>query len=65
VQIDKQQIIQLLTQQGDQQKARQAEDELPQQVDTDKPEHQNLLEQLGINPMEIISRLTSGGGFGL
>jgi hypothetical protein len=34
-------------------------------VDTDKPEHQNLLEQPGVNPMEIISRLMSGGGFSL
>jgi hypothetical protein len=64
MQIDKQQIIDLLQQQGDQDRTQQAEDKLPQQVDTDKPEHQSLLEQIGINPGDLISQFT-GGSFNL
>ncbi len=65
MQIDKQQIIDFLKQQGDQGKAQQAEQDLPQQVDTDKQEDQNLLERFGINPMDLVKRFTSGGGFSL
>ncbi len=38
--------------------------ELPQQVDTDNQEHQNMLEKFGIEPQQLISRFT-GGGLGL
>lgn len=62
MQIDKQQIIQLLQQQGDQQKADQADQELPQKVDSDSPEHRNLLEKLGINPMDLAKKFMGGGG---
>lgn len=65
MQIDKQQIIDFLKQQGDQGKAQQAEQDLPQQVDTDKQEDQNLLERFGINPMDLVKQFTSGGGFSL
>ncbi len=65
MQIDKQQIIDMLSQQGQQDQAQQAEQELPDQVDTDQPEHQNLLERLGINPMDLISKFTGGSGFSL
>jgi hypothetical protein len=63
MQIDKQQIIDLLKNQGDQQKADQADQELPQQVDSENQEHQNILEKLGINPMDLVKQFTSGGGF--
>ena len=33
------------------------------QVDSDNQEHKNILEQLGINPMDLIKRFTSGKGF--
>ena len=65
MQIDKQQIIQLLMQQGQQDQAQQAEQELPGQVDTDNAEHQNLLQRFGIHPMDLISKFTGGLGGGL
>jgi hypothetical protein len=59
--IDKQQIIDLLMQQGDQGTATQAKSELPDQVDTDKD--QGLLEKFGINVGDLI-RGAGGGGLG-
>lgn len=63
--IDKQQIIDLLRNQGDEQKAQKADQDLPQQVDTDKSEDQNLLQQLGINPMDLAKKYMGGKGGGL
>ncbi|WP_131105874.1 hypothetical protein [Ornithinimicrobium sufpigmenti] len=60
--IDKAQIIDLLKSQGDQDKAGQAESELPDQVDTDQ--HSNLLEKLGINPRDLLGKLGGLGGLG-
>jgi hypothetical protein len=60
--IDKQQIIDLLMQQGDQGTATQAQSELPDQVDTDKD--QGLLEKFGINIGDLIRGGGSGGGLG-
>ncbi len=62
MQIDKSQILELLRSQGDQGKAEQADQELPQQVDTDQ--HADLLGRLGINPQDLIGRLGGGGGLG-
>ena len=64
MQFDKQQILDFLEQQGRQGEKQQAQQELPQQVDTDKQEHQNLLEKIGISPQEIVSQL-AGGSFGM
>lgn len=58
--IDKQQIIDLLKNQGDQDKAQQAEQELPDQVDTERDS--GLLEKLGIKPQDLLGKL--GGGLG-
>lgn len=58
MQIDKQQIIDLLKNRGDTDKATQAESELPDTVDTDQ--HSGLLEKLGLNPQDLLGRL--GGG---
>jgi hypothetical protein len=60
MQIDKQQIIDLLRQQGNDQQAQQADQQLPDQVDTDQ--HSSLLQQLGIDPQELIGRFLGGGG---
>lgn len=60
--IDKDQIINMLRDRGDEQEASQAEQELPNQVDTDDAEHQNLLERLGIDPMELAQRFLGGKG---
>jgi hypothetical protein len=56
--IDKDQILQLLRSQGDDSKAQQAEQELPQQVDTDRDA--GLLSKFGLDPMELVKKL--GGG---
>ncbi|MBE0010025.1 MULTISPECIES: hypothetical protein [unclassified Arthrobacter] len=58
--IDKQQILDHLKDQGDNDKADQASQDLPDQVDTDKD--QGLLSKLGINPQDLIGKLP--GGFG-
>lgn len=56
--IDKAQIIDLLKSQGDQDRAAQADSELPEQVDTDRDS--GLLAKLGIDPKELLGKL--GGG---
>jgi hypothetical protein len=56
--IDKNQILELLRSQGDNDKAQQADSELPDQVDTDKDA--GLLAKFGIDPMELIKKF--GGG---
>ena len=59
---DKSQILELLRSQGDDDKATQAERELPDQVDTDRDG--NLLSKLGLDVGDIITKLTGGGGLG-
>ncbi len=58
--IDKQQIIDLLRNRGDNDKADQANQELPDQVDTDRDS--GLLSKFGINPQDLLGKL--GGMFG-
>ena len=58
MQIPKEQILELLRSRGDQDKANQAEGELPDQVDTDQDA--GLLEKLGINPSDLLGQF--GGG---
>jgi hypothetical protein len=60
MQIDKQQIIALLTNLGEHAKAGKAASELPDQVDTDQ--HAGLLARLGINPADLLGG--AGGGLG-
>lgn len=62
MQINKQQILELLQNRGDQDTARQADDKLPQQVDTDNQEHQNILQSLGLNPMDLVQQFMGGKG---
>ncbi|MBY5161363.1 hypothetical protein [Salsipaludibacter albus] len=66
--INKDQIIALLrspAEPGDSSKVDQAQQELPQQVDTDSQQHQDLLDKFGINPSDLLSRLTGGDGLSL
>lgn len=68
MQIDKSQILELLRSQGDNDKAAQADSQLPDQVDTEQ--HAGLLSSLGINPADLLGKLPGGlgdklGGFGL
>jgi hypothetical protein len=59
MQIPKEQILEFLRSRGDQDKAGQADRELPDQVDTDQ--HADVLERLGINPKELLGQ---AGGLG-
>ena len=63
MQLDKSMILNLLRQRGDQQAVDQADQQLPDQVDTDQ--HADLLERFGLDPKELLSRFTGGNGDGL
>jgi hypothetical protein len=54
MQIDKQQIVELLRERGDNDKAAQAEQQLPEQVDPEKDS--DLLSQVGVEPQEILAK---------
>ena len=58
MEIDKNTIVSMLREQGDADKADQADRELPEQVDTDRDA--NLLERFGVNPQDLIGRATGG-----
>jgi hypothetical protein len=58
MQIDKNTIIEYLRQRGDNGSADRADQELPEQVDTDRDA--GLLERFGLDPAELMSRFTGG-----
>lgn len=60
MQIDKAQILELLTSQGNHDQAQQAEGELPDQVDTEQ--HAGLLSKFGIDPQMLLGKLGGGAG---
>ncbi len=64
MQIDKSQILSMLTGNGQHDTAAQADSQLPQTVDTDQPEHQNLLSSLGINLGSLSGLAGLAGGLG-
>jgi hypothetical protein len=61
MEIPKDQILQLLRSRGDHEKANQADQQLPDQVDPGQ--HSDLLAKLGINPTELTGDI--GGKLGL
>jgi hypothetical protein len=61
MEIPKDQILKLLRDRGDHDKAQQADQQLPDQVDTDQ--HSDLLGEIGINPSDLLGDI--GGKFGL
>lgn len=61
MEIPKDQILQLLRDRGDHDKAQQADQQLPAQVDPEK--HSDLLGKVGINPSDLLGDI--GGKFGL
>jgi hypothetical protein len=61
MEIPKDQILQLLRDRGDHDKAQQADQQLPDKVDTDQ--HADLLGKLGINPSDLLGDI--GKKFGL
>jgi hypothetical protein len=58
MQLDKSTIIDFLRQRGDDQNADRADQELPDQVDTEQDA--GLLERFGLDPAELMSRFTGG-----
>jgi hypothetical protein len=60
VQIDKNTILELLRERGQQDQADQADQELPEQVDTDRDA--GLLQRFGLDPQELLQRFMGGGG---
>jgi hypothetical protein len=58
MQIDKNTIIEYLRQRGDDGFADRADQELPEQVDTDRDA--GLLERFGLDPAELMSRFAGG-----
>ena len=60
MQIDKQTVLDLLREQGQEDKAAQADQELPDQVDTERDA--SLLQRFGIDPSDLVSRFTGGSG---
>ena len=62
--IDKDTILEFLRGNGQDAQAQQAEQQLPDQVDTDQ--HAGLLEKFGVNPADLIAKFTGGaeGGIG-
>jgi uncharacterized protein YidB (DUF937 family) len=58
MQFDKSNILDLLRQQGKNDQADQADQELPDQVDTDQ--HAGLLQRFGLDPNELLSRFAGG-----
>ena len=60
MQLDKNMILDLLRERGQQDQADQADQQLPDQVDTDQ--HAGLLQQFGLDPQELIQKLMGGGG---
>ena len=60
MQIPKEQILEFLRSRGEQDKAGKADQELPDQVDTDQ--HSDMLQRLGINPQDLLGQLGGLGG---
>jgi len=60
MQIDKDQIIDFLRQQGQHDQVEQAQQQLPDQVDTDQ--HADLLRRFNIDPKELLGKLGGLGG---
>jgi hypothetical protein len=61
MQLDKAQVLDFLKSQGKHDEAGQADQQLPDQVDTDA--HSDILGKLGVNPQELLGGL--GGKLGL
>ncbi len=55
MQIDKEEVIKLLREKGQHDKADQAQKQLPDKVDHEQ--HAGMLQQLGINPQELLGKL--------
>lgn len=62
--IDRNEIISMLRDQGQHAQADAAQSELPDQVDTDHQGHQDTLSKFGINPADLLAKFGGLGGLG-
>jgi hypothetical protein len=62
MQLDKNMILDLLRERGQQDQVSRAEQQLPDRVDTDQ--HAGLLQQLGLDPQALMQRFMGGDGSG-
>jgi len=60
VELDKNQILDFLREQGKSDQVSQAEQELPDHIDTNQ--HADLLQRFGINPQELMQKFMGRGG---
>jgi hypothetical protein len=60
MEIPKDKVLQLLRERGDHDKAEQADQELPDQVDPEQ--HGDLLQKYGIDPKDLAGKLPGGVG---
>ena len=59
MEIPKQQILDLLREQGKDDKVAEADSQLPDQVDPEQ--HAGLLEKFGLNPADLLMKFAGGG----
>ena len=62
MQLDKSMILEFLQQQGQHQQAQDAEQQLPDQVDTEQ--HASLLSSLGVDVPTLLAKVGGGGALG-
>jgi hypothetical protein len=60
MQLDKSMILDFLKEQGQNQQAQEAEQQLPDKVDTEK--HASLLSNLGVDVPTLLAKVGGGGG---
>ena len=60
MQIDKEQVLQLLRDNCQHEQADQAQQQLPEQVDTDQ--HADLLSRFNVDPKDLLNKLGDGLG---
>jgi hypothetical protein len=60
VELDKNQILDFLREQGKSDQVSQAQQELPDHIDTNQ--HADLLQRFGINPQELLQKFMGRGG---
>ncbi len=60
MELDKNQILDFLREQGKSDQVSQAQQELPDHIDTNQ--HADLLQRFGINPQELLQKFMGRGG---
>ena len=58
--LDKQTVLEMISQQGNPQLVEQAEQHLPEQIDHEQ--HAELLQRFGLDPQRVLDQFGGGGG---